>query len=71
MIDSFYHPLQAVQILCRHLLSPDHALDVDFGARLGAVIALIVLTGLFCILFWLLKIIRHDKYVDGLSDQKS
>ena len=63
--------LQAVQILCRHLLTPEHALDAEFGARLGAVVALVVLTGLFCILFWLLKIIRHDKIAGRFSEQKS
>ena len=53
--------LQAVQILNRHLLDPANALDSEFGARLMAVGGLLVLTGLFCILFWLLKVMHHDK----------
>lgn len=63
--------LQAVQILCRHLLSPGNSLDAEFGARLGAVVALIVLTGLFCILFWLVKIIRHDRIGGTLRGQEN
>ena len=50
--------LQAVQMLCVHLLQPGYALDAMFAKRLTAVIALLILTGLFCIVFWLLKIIR-------------
>jgi hypothetical protein len=53
--------LQAVQILCVYLLRNDYALDADFGKRLAAVVALVVLTGIFCIIFWLLKIIRPAK----------
>ncbi len=63
--------LQAVQILCLHLLSPGNALDAEFGARLGAVVALIVLTGLFCIFFWLLSVIRHDRIAERLRGQGS
>ena len=50
--------LQAVQILCVHLLRQEYALDAGFGERLGAVAALVILTGVFCIIFWLLKIVR-------------
>jgi len=53
--------LQAVQMLCVHLLQPGYALDGEFGKRLAAVLALVILTGLFCIIFWLLKIIRTPK----------
>jgi len=53
--------LQAVQILCAHLLQPGYALDATFGKRLAAIVALLVLTGLFCIIFWLLKIMRLPK----------
>lgn len=53
--------LQAVQILCVHLLSDGYSLGTGFGRRLVAVIALLVLTGIFCILFWLLKVIRRPK----------
>ena len=53
--------LQAVQMLCVHLLQPGYAIDGAFGKRLAAVLALLILTGLFCIIFWLLKIIRAPK----------
>ncbi len=48
-------------MLAVHLLQPGYALDADFGKRLAALVALLVLTGLFCIIFWLLKIIRAPK----------
>jgi len=50
--------LQAVQILCVYLLREEYALDAEFGKRLGVVVALVILTGVFCIIFWLLKVIR-------------
>ena len=50
--------LQAVQMLAVHLLQPGYALDAVFGKRFVAVIALLVLTGLFCLVFWLLKNMR-------------
>ncbi len=50
--------LQAVQILCVHLLGEGYALDAEFGVRLAAVAALVVLTAAFCIIFWLLKVLR-------------
>ncbi len=53
--------LQAVQILAVHLIQPEYALDATFGKRLLAMIALVILTGLFCIVFWLLKHIRDGR----------
>ncbi len=50
--------LQALQILCVYLLDPARGLDADFGKRLVAIVALILLTGLFCIIFWLLRVIK-------------
>ncbi len=50
--------LQAVQIFCVYLLQPGFELGGEFGTRLAAVVALVVLTGVFCVIFWLLKIIR-------------
>ncbi len=50
--------LQAVQIMCVYLLQPDYRLDGEFGSRLAAVVTLVILTGVFCIIFWLLKIMR-------------
>lgn len=50
--------LQAVQILCVHMLQEGYSLDAEFGERLGAVVALVILTGVFCIIFWLLKVVH-------------
>ena len=50
--------LQAVQILCVYLLQPGYTLDGAFGTRLAAIIALVILTGVFCVIFWLLKVMR-------------
>lgn len=50
--------LQAVQILCRYLLQDGYDLGAEFGKHLAAVLALVILTGLFCIIFWLLRVIR-------------
>ena len=50
--------LQAVQMMCAYLLTDGFALGPDFGKRLAAIIVLVILTGLFCIIYWLLKIIR-------------
>ena len=59
--------LQAVQMLCVYLLEPGYALGAEFGKLLAAVIALVILTGLFCIIFWLLKIIRSGKTAAAAS----
>lgn len=50
--------LQAVQILCFYLLQDGSALDGEFGRRVGAVVALVLLTGVFGVIFWLLKVLR-------------
>ena len=47
--------LQSVQSMCVYLLRQGE-LDSGFGDRLAAVVALVILTGAFCIIFWLLKI---------------
>ena len=49
--------LQAVQILCARLLDTG-ALDGGFGRRLGAVAALAIMTAIFCVMFWLLGVVR-------------
>jgi hypothetical protein len=50
--------LQAVQILCLHLLRAESVLNAGLGQRLAAVVMLAILTGIFCIIFWLLKLVR-------------
>ena len=34
--------------------------DADFGKRLGALVALVIVTAIFCVIFWLLKVIRTE-----------
>ena len=53
--------LQAVQVLCVYMLQQGFSIDAGLGKRLAAMIALVVLTGVFCIIFWLLKVIRPAK----------
>jgi len=53
--------LQSVQILCVYMLQQGFSIDAGLGKRLAAVIALVVLTGVFCIIFWLLKVVRPAK----------
>ena len=50
--------LQALQILCVYLLEQGYTLDREFGERLAAVIALIILTAVFYLIFWFLKFVR-------------
>ena len=50
--------LQAVQNLCVFLLQNGYVFDSNFGKRIAATIALVTITGLFCVIFWLLKLIR-------------
>jgi len=50
--------LQSVQTLCVYLVRDQVVIGPDLGKRLAAVLALIVLTGVFAIIFWLLKLVR-------------
>ncbi len=50
--------LQAVQILCVYLVREEVILGAELGKRVTAVLALVALTGIFCIIFWLLKLVR-------------
>ena len=54
--------LQAVQSLCVYLVREEVTLGGELSKRLGAVIALVVLTGVFAIIFWLLKLIRSSSH---------
>jgi hypothetical protein len=47
--------LQAVQSMSVYLLRQAE-LDSGFGDRLAAVVTLVIVTAVFCIIFWLLKI---------------
>ena len=50
--------LQSVQTLIVYLVREPVVLGPDLGKRIAAVLALIVLTGVFSIIFWLLKLVR-------------
>jgi len=52
--------LQSVQIVCVYLLQNGYSLGQEFGARLTAVIAPVILTGVFCVIFWLLRTLRSS-----------
>ncbi len=57
--------LQAVQLICVYMLKDDFTIDAEFGNRLVAIIALVILTGIFCIIYWLLKVIRPARRTEG------
>lgn len=50
--------LQSVQTLIVYLVREPVVLGPDLGKRIAAVLALIVLTGVFAIIFWLLRLVR-------------
>ena len=50
---------QSLLILCTYLLQSDYSLGAEFGERLGAVVGLVILTIIFCLIYWVLKIIRQ------------
>jgi len=62
---------QSLLILCAYLLQPDYSLDAEFGARLGAVVALVILTVCFCLIYWVLKVIRQAAPVSESGDTGS
>ena len=49
--------LQSVQSMCVYLLRQSE-IDSGFGERLAAVVTLVILTAVFCIIFWLLKVVH-------------
>jgi hypothetical protein len=61
---------QSLLILCAYLLNGDYSLG-EFGQRLGAVIALVILTVIFCLIYWVLKIIRQAPAASGTADTGS
>ena len=54
-----------------YLLQSEYALDAEFGARLGAVVGLAILTVVFCLIYWLLKVIRQGSAVSESGDKVS
>ena len=67
--------LQAVQILCVYLVREEVILGAELGKRVTAVLALVALTGIFCIIFWLLKLVpplsRMAVKVDPFSELRT
>jgi hypothetical protein len=51
---------QSLLILCAYLLQDRFTLGTEFAERLGAVIAMLILTVIFCLIFWLLKLVRSS-----------
>ena len=62
--------LQSLQILCVYLLNESYVIDAQFGKHIGAVIALIVLTAVFCVIFWLLKVIRTETHSNWSGERR-
>jgi hypothetical protein len=63
--------VQSLLILCAYLLQPDYSLGTEFGSRLGAVVALVILTVCFCLIYWVLKVIRQAAPVSESADTGS
>ena len=59
--------LQSVQNLCVFPLQNGYGFDSNFGKRIAAIMALVVITGVFCVIFWLLKLMRpaHAPLMSG------
>jgi hypothetical protein len=62
--------VQSLLILCAYLLTGGYSL-AEFGERLGAVVALVILTIIFCLIYWVLKIIRHSSGASESADTAS
>jgi hypothetical protein len=58
---------QSLLILCAYLLQNQYTLS-EFGARLGAVVAMVILTVIFCLIYWVLKVIRQSASASGTAD---
>jgi len=63
--------VQSLLILCVYLLQDGYTLGTEFGERVGAVIALLILTVIFCLIFWLLKVIRQASAASATADTGS
>jgi len=62
---------QSLLILCVYLLQSDYSLGVEFGRRLTAVVAMVILTVIFCLIYWVLKVIRLASSATGSADTGS
>jgi hypothetical protein len=62
---------QSLLILCAYLLQSEYSLGAEFGERLGAVVAMVILTAIFCLIYWVLKVIRQSLAASGTVDTGS
>jgi hypothetical protein len=63
--------VQSLLILCVYLLQPDYSLGAEFGRRLAAVVAMVILTVIFYMIYWVLKVIRQASTASGSADTGS
>jgi hypothetical protein len=63
--------VQSLLILCAYLLQPNYSLGAEFGRRLAAVVAMVILTVIFCLIYWVLKVIRQASTASGSADTGS
>ena len=63
--------VQSLLILCVYLLQSDYSLGAEFGRRLAAVVAMVILTVIFCLIYWVLKVIRQASTASGSADTGS
>lgn len=61
---------QSLLILCTYLLQSDYALGAEFAERLGAVVAMVILTAIFCLIYWVLKVIRQSSASSVTADTR-
>lgn len=62
---------QSMLILCVYLLQGGYTLGAEFGGRLGAVVAMAILTVIFCLIYWLLKVVRQSSASSASADTGS
>ena len=62
---------QSLLILCVYLLRSDYSLGAGFGRRLAAVVAMVILTVVFCLIYWVLKVIRQASSASASADTGS
>ncbi len=62
---------QSLLILCVYLLRSDYSLGAEFGHRLAAVVAMVILTVVFCLIYWVLKVIRQASSASASADTGS
>jgi hypothetical protein len=62
---------QSLLILCAYLLQSDYKLGAEFGSRLAAVVGMVILTVIFSLIYWVLKVIRQSSAATATADTGS